>query len=83
MPRDHALLHYLQQQCDEVGLRGQQHPQRDWQLQHSLPHQHMRDDVVDQLSGGLRTAPRAAGAKEPAALAAEGQQLVVAALTAA
>jgi hypothetical protein len=38
----------------------------------------MGDDVVDQPSGGLRHPPRAAGTAEPAPLAAERQQLVVA-----
>jgi hypothetical protein len=43
----------------------------------------MGDDVVDQLSGGLRHPPRAAGKAEPAPLAAERQQLVVTAFAAA
>ena len=43
----------------------------------------MRDDVVDQVGGRLRHAPRAARRAEPSPLAAEGQQLVVAALAAA
>ena len=82
MARDHAL-HHLQHRRDQLGLRGQQQAQRDRQRQHPLPHRHVRDDVVDQVRRGLRHAPRAARRAEPAALAAEGQQLVVAALAAA
>ena len=43
----------------------------------------MGDDVVHKVRRGLRHAPRAARRAEPAALAAEGQQLVVPALAAA
>jgi hypothetical protein len=46
-------------------------------------HRHVRDDVVDQMRRRLRHAPGAARGAEPAALATEGQQLVVAALAAA
>jgi hypothetical protein len=48
-----------------------------------MPHRHVLDDVVHQVDGGPRHAPRAAWREETAALAAEGQQLVVAALAAA
>jgi len=48
-----------------------------------LPHRHVQNDAVDQVRRGLRHAPRAARVTEPAALAAERQQLVVAALTGA
>ena len=47
---------------------------------HPLPYRHVRDDTVDQVSRRLRHAASAARGAEPAALAAEGQQLVVAAL---
>ena len=82
MSRDHAL-HHLQHRRDQFRLRGQQHAQRDRQRQHPLPHRHVRDDVVDQVRSGLRHAPGAARGAESPALAAEGQQLVVAALAAA
>ena len=36
MARDYAL-HHLQHRCDQLGLRGQQHAQRDRQRQHPLP----------------------------------------------
>lgn len=68
---------------DEIGLRGQQQTQRDRQRQHPLPYRHMWDDVVHQVRRGLRHAPCAARGAEPAPLAAERQQLVVAALAAA
>jgi hypothetical protein len=51
--------------------------------QHPLPHRHVRDDVVDQVRCGLRHAPCAARGAETPPLAAERQQLVVAALAAA
>ena len=41
------------------------------------------DDVIDQMRGGLRHAPRPARGAEPAALATEGDQFVVAAIGAA
>ena len=41
------------------------------------------DDVIFQVSGGLRHAPRPARGAEPAALATEGDQFVVAAIGAA
>jgi hypothetical protein len=59
MARDHAL-HHLQHRPDQLGLRGQQHAQRDRQRQHPLPHRHVRDDVVHQVRHGLRHAPPAA-----------------------
>jgi hypothetical protein len=80
--RDHALLH-LQHRRDQLGLPGQQHAQRDRQRQHPLPYRHVGDDVIDQVRRGLRHAPRAARRTEPAALAAEREQLVVAAIAAA
>ena len=70
-------------QCCQLGLRGQQHAQRDRQRQHPLPHRHMWDDVVDQAPRGLRHPARTARGTEPSPFAAEGQQLVVAALAAA
>ncbi|MFN7433221.1 MAG: LytR/AlgR family response regulator transcription factor [Betaproteobacteria bacterium] len=51
-------LHHLQHQRDPLGLRGQQHAQRDRQGQHPLPHGYVRDDVVHQVRRGLRHAPR-------------------------
>ena len=47
------------------------------------PHRHVRDDVVHQVRRRLRHPARTAGRAEPPALAAEGQQLVVAAFAAA
>jgi hypothetical protein len=82
MAREHAL-HHLQHRRDQLGLHGQQHAQRDRQRQHPLPHRYVRDDMVHQVRGGLRHPPRTARGTEPAAFAAEGQQLVVAALAAA
>ena len=48
-----------------------------------LPHRHVGNDVVHQVRRGLRHAARAARRAEPEALAAEGEQLVVAALATA
>ena len=80
-------MHDLQHRCHQLRLCSQQQAQRDrqpnWQRPHPLAHRHMRDDVVDQVGGGLRHAPRAAGGAEPSALAAESHQLVVTAVTAA
>ena len=44
---------------------------------------HMRDDVVDQVRRSLRHAPRAAQGTKPPALAAKGNELVVATVAAA
>ena len=49
VPRDHNALHHLQHRRDQLGLRGQQHAQRDRQRQHPLPHRHVGDDVVHQV----------------------------------
>ncbi len=43
---------------------------RDWERQHPLAHQHLGDDMVNQMSGGLGDAPRGAGGADAAALAA-------------
>jgi hypothetical protein len=59
VPREDAL-HHLQHRRDQLGLRGQQHAQRDRQGQHPLPHRNVRDDMVDQVRRGLRHAPGAA-----------------------
>lgn len=83
--RDHTLhhLHHLQHRRYQLGLRGQPYAQRYRQRQHPLPHRHVGDDVVDQVGGGLRHPPSTASRAESAPLAAERQQLVVAALPAA
>ena len=82
VPRDHTM-HHLQHRRDPFGLHGQQQPQRDRQRQYPLAHRHVRDDAVDQVRCRLRHAPRTARGAKAAALAAERQQLVVAALAAA
>jgi hypothetical protein len=51
---------HLQHHRDQLGLRGQQHSQRDRQGQHPLAHRHSWNDVVDQMRRGLGHAPRAA-----------------------
>ncbi len=56
MARNHAL-HHLQHRRDQLGLRGQQQTQRDGQREHPLAHRHVRNDVIDQVGGGLRHAP--------------------------
>jgi hypothetical protein len=66
-----------------VRLHGQQQAQWDRQGQDTLAHRHVRNDLVHQVRRSLRHAPLAARRAEPAPLAAEGQQLVVAALAAA
>jgi hypothetical protein len=59
MACDHAL-HHLQHRRDPLGLRGQQHAQRNRQRQHPLPHRHVRNDVVHQVRRSPRHAPRTA-----------------------
>jgi hypothetical protein len=60
MPLDHPL-HHLQHRRDQLGLRGQQHAQRDRQPKltnsHPLAHRHVRDDVVHQVRRRLRHPP--------------------------
>jgi hypothetical protein len=68
---------------DELRLRCQQQAQRDRQRQDPLAHWDVWNDVVHQVRRGLRHAARTARGAEPAALAAEGQQLVVTAIAAA
>jgi hypothetical protein len=62
--RNHAL-HNLQHRRDRLGLRGQQHAQRDRQRQHPLPHRHARSDVVNQVRRGLQDVPRAHEGQNP------------------
>ncbi len=76
-------MHDLQHGRHQLGLRGQQQAQRDRQRQHPLPNRHMGDDVVHQMRRRLRHASGAARRAKAAPLAAEGDELVVAAVTAA
>ena len=80
--RDDAV-HHLQHWRHQLGLCGQQQAQRDGQRQHPLAHGHARNDVIDQVGSRLRHAPGAARRAKASALAAEGNQLVVAAVAAA
>lgn len=57
--------------------------QQDRQRQHPLAHRYMGDDAVDQVGRRLRHAPGAARRAEAAALATQGDELVVAAVAAA
>jgi hypothetical protein len=86
MPFDHPLHHLLHRR-DQLGLRGQQHAQRNRQPKltnsHPLAHRHVRDDTGHQVRCRLRHPPRAARGAQAAPLAAERQQLVVPALAAA
>jgi hypothetical protein len=82
MPFDHPLHHLLHRR-DQLGLRGQQHAQRNRQRQDPLAHRHVRDDTGHQVRCRLRHPPRAARGAQAAPLAAERQQLVVPALAAA
>jgi hypothetical protein len=48
-----------------------------------LAHRDRRDDVIDQVGGGFRHAPRAAGGAKAASLAGKRDQLLMGALGAA
>ena len=50
----------LQYREEQVGMNGKETSQRNRQRQHPLAHQHLGDDMVDQMGGGLGHAPRAA-----------------------
>ena len=84
--RDHAV-HNLQHGRHQLGLRGQQQAQRDGQPhdpnEHPLAHRYVGDDVVHQAGRRLRHATSAARGAKAAPLATEGDELVVAAVTAA
>ena len=77
--RDQAL-HHLQHQRDQFRLRGQQQTQRYRRRQHPLLHRNMWDDVVHQVRRSLRHAPGPARRAKAPPFAAEGEQLVVAAV---
>src|SRR5262249_20227146 len=64
-------------------LSGKQNAQRDRQRQHPLAHRDGRDHVIDQVGGGFRHAPGAAGGAKAAPLAGKRDQLLVAALATA
>ena len=76
-------MHDLQHRCHQLRLCSQQQAQRDRQRQYPLAHRHMGDDVIDQVGRGLRHAPHSARGAKPSALAAEGDEFVVAAVAAA
>jgi hypothetical protein len=80
-PHDHAVRHL--QHGRHLGPGGQQQVQRDGQRQNPLAHRHVRDELVDQVRRRLHHAPGPARRAEPAPLAAERDQLVVAAATTA
>ena len=58
-PRNH-VLHHLQHRRDQLGMRAQQHAQRDGQRQHPLPYWHMGDDMVHPVRCSLRHPARTA-----------------------
>jgi hypothetical protein len=74
---DHAL-HHLQHRRDQLGLRGQQHAQRNRRRKDPLAHSHVDHGVVHQGRCRLRCPPGPARGAQAAPLAAERQQLVVA-----
>ena len=80
--RDHAVQH-LQHGRHQIGLRSQQQAQRDRQREHPLAQRHNGDDVVYQVRRRLRYATGTTRRAEPAPLATEGDQPVVAAVAAA
>jgi len=80
--RDGAVYD-LQHRRHQLGLRRQQQAQRNRQRQNPVAHRDTRDDMVDQVGRRLGHAPGSARRTKPPALAAEGDQLVVAAVAAA
>jgi hypothetical protein len=67
----------LQHPRDQLGMGGQQDAQRDRKRQYPLTHRHRRDDVVHQVRGGRRHAPRPARGAKAAPLARERHELVM------
>jgi hypothetical protein len=65
----------LQGEGEQVGMRSEQQAKRDRKGQHPLPHGHPRDDVIDQVGGGLGHAPGATTRAEAATLATERNEL--------
>jgi len=64
-------------------MGGEENAQRNRKRQHPLPDRHARDDLIDQVRGALRHAPRAARGAKPASLAGKRHQLLVGAISAA
>ena len=81
--RGNDPVDHLQQRREQLRLGGEQNAQRDRKRQHPLAHRHRRDDVIDQVGGAFRHAPRAAGGAKPAPLAGKRDQLLMGALGAA
>ena len=79
--RDGAV-HHLEHGRYQLGLCGQQQAKRDGQRQNLLAQGHVRNDVVDQVRRCLGHEPGPARRAEASTLAAECDQLVVAAVTA-
>ena len=67
---------------DDLQLRmsGKEDAQRNREREYPLAHRHPRDEVIDQVGGGLCHAPRATRGAKVAPFAGEGDQLLVAAV---
>ena len=64
-------LNHAQHRPQQFRMHGKQAAQRDGERQHPLPHRHVRDDLINQVSRRLMHAPRAARGTEAASLATE------------
>jgi hypothetical protein len=50
---------------EQFGMSRKEDAKRDRKRQHPLPDRHARDDLIDQVRGALRHAPRAARGAKP------------------
>ena len=75
--RGDCPVDHLQHWRDQLRMGGEEGAQGNGERQYPLPHRHPRDDIVDQMCGGLGHAPRATGGAKPAPLARERHQLLV------
>ena len=65
----------LQDGREQLRMCSEQQAKRDRKREHPLPHRHPGDDVIDQVGGGLRHAPGAAGGTKSTPLAGKGNEL--------
>ena len=66
-----------------MGMSSQQKSQWYGERQYPLAHRHSRDDVIDQVSGGLCHAPCTTGGAKTTPLTGEGHELFMGAVGAA
>ena len=80
--REGAVDH-LQHGRQELGLRGEQMPQRDGKRDDPLSYRYVRDNLLDEVGGGFRHTAGATGGTKPSPFTGEGHQFLMGTVPAA